>query len=79
MTTAYHGWFHCLYLSISTSFRGVSDDGFGSDDADEDDGASLLSDDEMSTWRCKHKFFPIVENQTIEKKYGLQIIICIDV
>ena len=28
---------------------------------------------------CKHKFFPIVENQTIEKKYGLQIIICIDV
>ena len=27
---------------------------------------------------CKHKFFPIAENQTIEKKYGLQIIICID-
>ena len=25
-----------------------SDDGFGSDDADEDDGASLPSDDEMS-------------------------------
>ena len=26
-----------------------SDDGFGSEDADEDDGASSLSDDEMST------------------------------
>ena len=26
-----------------------SDDGFGSDDADEEDGASSLSDDEMST------------------------------
>ena len=27
-----------------------SDDGSGSDDADEDDGASSLSDNEMSTW-----------------------------
>ena len=27
-----------------------SDDGFGSDDADEDGGASSPSDDEMSTW-----------------------------
>ena len=26
-----------------------SDDGFGSDDVDKDDGASLLRDDEMST------------------------------
>ena len=26
------------------------DDGSGSDDADEDDGASLPNDDEMSTW-----------------------------
>ena len=27
---------------------------------------------------CKHNFFPIAKNQTIEKKYDLQIIICID-
>ena len=27
-----------------------SDDGFDSDDANEDDGASSPSDDEMSTW-----------------------------
>ena len=30
-----------------------SDDGFGSDDVDKDDGASLLRDDEMST-RCTY-------------------------
>ena len=31
------------------TFEDESDDGFGSDDAEEDDGASSPSDDEMST------------------------------
>ena len=33
----------------SLASKDESDDGFGSDDADEDDGASSPSDDEMST------------------------------
>ena len=27
---------------------------------------------------CKYKFIPIAENQTIEKKNGMEIIICIN-
>ena len=48
MTTGCHGWFHCLYLSISTSFEDESDDGSDSDNVNEDEDASSPSDDEMS-------------------------------
>ena len=46
--TGYHGWFSTSSPSLP-ALREKSDDGFGSDDNDEEDGASSLSDDEMST------------------------------
>ena len=50
MTTGCHGWFHHLYFSISPpASEDESDDGSDSDDADEDNGASSPSDDEIST------------------------------
>ena len=43
------GDFTAYTSSSPSASKDESDDGFGSDDADEDNGASSLSDDEMST------------------------------
>ena len=43
------GGFTVASFPSPLAFEDESDDGSGSDDADEDDGASSPSDDEMST------------------------------
>ena len=47
--TSCHGWFHVASSPSPPVSEDESDDGSGSDDADEDNGASLPNDDEMST------------------------------
>ena len=49
MTIGCHRWFHAYTSPSPPASEDESDDGFGSDDADEDEDASLPGDDEMST------------------------------
>ena len=45
--TGYHGWFSTSSPSLP-ALREKSDDGFGSDDTDEDDGASFSNNDKLT-------------------------------
>ena len=51
-----------------------SDDGSDSDDADKDNGASLPSDDEMSTW-CTYLFVTLVTKR--ESSFEMRVVILI--
>ena len=46
-TTGYHGWFSTSSPS-PPALKEKSDDGFGSDDTDEDDGASFSNNDKLT-------------------------------
>ena len=68
--TGYHGWFSTSSPSLP-ALREKSDDGFGSDDTDEDDGASFSNNDKLTAWVT----FPLSFVTKMESSFGMRVVI----